>query len=85
MLHVITGSDCASLAEASVPRPPAGNPLGVPELHNFCAAGAETALGNSIEFPNHAEQLGTDEVQDAGGWPHRAIHYAGGEQMWIMN
>jgi len=36
-------------------------------LHNYCAAGAETALANSIESPNEAEQLWTDEVQDAGG------------------
>lgn len=65
--------------------PPAGNSLGVPELQNFCAAGAETALANSIVSPNDAEQLWADEVQDAGGQPDRAIHYAKGEQIWSMN
>jgi hypothetical protein len=67
VLHVITGSGRADLAEASVHRPPAGNRLGVPELHNLCTAGAETAVANSIDSPNEAEQLWTAEVQDAGG------------------
>src|SRR5688500_7578504 len=35
--------------------PRAGNPLGVPELHNIWVASAETAPANSIRSPNDAE------------------------------
>jgi len=47
--------------------PERSTPLGVPELHNIWVASAETALANPIEAPNDAEELRTDEMQNAGG------------------
>jgi hypothetical protein len=52
--YSITWSGGASLAEAKMPRPRRTTP-GVPELLNFCVAGAETSPANSIGLSREAE------------------------------